>query len=402
MTEEIQTRARLFALAMKRPAPSFRRNNKSIGIRMLARRFLWVITGLVMLALAAAFGYRMFGEQLLRAAMVPTVPFAESKQDTAPDYRQPANWIARPDLPGDPARWVPTGFTAAPRPAIAVFYVMPTTYLRRDRWNAPLQDREAEERARLFTQSQASAFNGVGAIWAPRYRQATFGAFLTGKPDAEAALDFAYQDVLAAFETFLGGIPASQPIILAGHSQGSLHLMRLLRDRIAGTPLSRRIVAVYLGGWPVSIDADVPALGLPPCTYAGQTQCIIAWQSFAEPADPGIITKVYDTSTGLTGKPRSATPMLCVNPLTGAPNSSAPPSANIGALKPGADFKTLSLEAGRIGAHCQNGLLLIGQPPLGFGSYVLPGNNFHVYDYALFWANIRADAEARVSNFSRP
>src|SRR3546814_13957071 len=68
-------------------------------------------------------------------------------------------------------------------PTIATFYVVPTTYLRRDRWNAPLDDREANERARLFAQTQASVFNGVAATWVPRYRQATFGAFLTDKAD---------------------------------------------------------------------------------------------------------------------------------------------------------------------------------------------------------------------------
>jgi hypothetical protein len=30
---------------------------------------------------------------------------------------------------------------------------------------------------------------------------------------------------------------------------------------------------------------------------------------------------------------------------------------------------------------------------------VLPGNNYHVFDYALFWANIRADAAARLASF---
>jgi hypothetical protein len=30
---------------------------------------------------------------------------------------------------------------------------------------------------------------------------------------------------------------------------------------------------------------------------------------------------------------------------------------------------------------------------------VLPGNNHHVYDYALFWMNVRADAERRVTAF---
>src|SRR3546814_7264368 len=47
--------------------PSFARKSRNRD-SMLARRFLWIIVGIVMLALAAAFGYRMFGEQLLKAA----------------------------------------------------------------------------------------------------------------------------------------------------------------------------------------------------------------------------------------------------------------------------------------------------------------------------------------------
>jgi hypothetical protein len=44
------------------------------------------------------------------------------------------------------------------------------------------------------------------------------------------------------------------------------------------------------------------------------------------------------------------------------------------------------------------GLLLIGDPP-EMGPYVLPGNNYHVYDYSLFWANIRADAARRLAAY---
>jgi len=39
---------------------------------MLARRFLWVVAGLVVLVLVAALGYRLFERQLIKAAMVPT------------------------------------------------------------------------------------------------------------------------------------------------------------------------------------------------------------------------------------------------------------------------------------------------------------------------------------------
>ena len=38
-------------------------------------------------------------------------------------------------------------------------------------------------------------------------------------------------------------------------------------------------------------------------------------------------------------------------------------------------------------------------PPIGYGAYVLPGNNYHVFDYAMFWANIRSDAETRTKTF---
>jgi hypothetical protein len=357
-----------------------------------------------MLTLAAALGWNMFQDQLMRAAFVPAVEFAAPPLSSAPDYTSAAAWLARPDLPDDPSRWTPPGFAEGPQPQVAVFYVPPTTYLRRDRWNAPLDDFEANERLRLFAASQASAFNGVGAIWAPRYRQATIGAFLARSANSEKALDFAYQDVERAFEAFVAQIPASRPILLAGHSQGSLHLTRLMQERIAGKPIARRIVAAYVVGWPVSIEADLPALGLPACEEPGQANCIISWQTFAEPADPSQIGQVYDSTIGLTGKSRRATPMLCINPLTGAPATAALRTANLGSLVPRVRLDGADLLPGQIPARCdKSGILLIGPPPAGYGNYILPGQNYHVFDYALFWVNIRADAEARTRTFlARP
>src|SRR3546814_16144373 len=85
-------------------------------------------------------------------------------------------------------------------------------------------------------------------------------------------------------------------------SQGSLHLIRLLHEKVAGTPLASRIVAAYVVGWPISVESDLPALGLPACQKKDQAGCILSWQSFAEPADPASIQPVFDESTGLTGK----------------------------------------------------------------------------------------------------
>jgi hypothetical protein len=69
-------------------------------------------------------------------------------------------------------------------------------------------------------------------------------------------------------------------------------------------------------------------------------------------------------------------------------------------LKNSADLKTGELVSGGSPARCDDkGYLLIGEGP-DLGPYVLPGNNYHVYDYSLFWANVRADAARRMAAFS--
>lgn len=369
---------------------------------MLARRFLWIIAILAMLVIAGALAYAMFGDRILRFALVPGAPFAAP--GPAPDYAQTKNWAAHPALANDTARWTPTGYTAAPRPGTALFYVAPTALVDRSRWNAELTDPEVVARTDNFLRAQASIFNSIAAIWSPRYRQATYGAFLTTKPEAQQAKDLAYADVLAAFDAFVAAQPADRPLILAGHSQGSLHLLRLLKDRVAGTQLAERIVAVYIPGWPISVTADLPALGLPACAIPDATGCILAWQSFARPADYKAVRDAFDAGTGLTGARRLGTAILCTNPLAGiATATPSPATANFGALVPNADFSGGSLQLKTIGAAClPTGILDIGAPPTGFTKFVLPGNNYHVYDFPLFWANLRADAERRVDRFLQP
>ena len=368
---------------------------------MLARRFLYVIAALIVLVLALGMTWTLMQDRLMRMAFVPSGVFTAMPPSTAPDYTRPAAWLARPGLPDDPSRWLPPNSPANPPPRAEVFYIPPTTYLERDRWNAPIDDKPSNDRLALFARSQASAFNGVGEVWAPRYRQATFGAFLAaGDPRSAQAIDFAYRDVARAFDAFLAQAPVDRPIILAGHSQGSLHLLRLLREKVAGTPVAKRIVAIYAVGWPISVTADLPALGFPACAAAGQARCILSWQSYAEPSDPRQVTAYFDASRGYAGRPRKGTKMLCVNPLTGNADGVAPASANKGALVPRANLSGVDVTPGLIPARCTaQGLLSIGAEPAGFGSYVLPGNNYHVFDYALFWANIRADAAARLTTF---
>jgi hypothetical protein len=365
---------------------------------MCARRFLLLIFWLTLIVVAAAFAIFQFGGEILQRQMVPKGHYVAPPPATGPDYTAAASWIARPDMADDPSRWLPAGVpdTVGERRAVA-FFIHPTTYLERDRWNALLDDRPSQLRAELFVRSQASVFNHVAEIWAPRYRQAAFGAFLLDNPDATKALDLAYGDVLRAFDRFVATAPADRPIILAGHSQGSLHLTRLLRERVAGKPLARRIVAAYVVGWPISAKADVPAMGLPVCGGAEDAECVLSWQSFGEPANQSMVTDVYDGSTGPTGVKRERADMVCVNPITGTPDGGAAVARNQGTLVPTVDMANATLVPKLVGARCNRGFLNIFGALPKLGPYVLPGNNYHVYDYALFWGSIRADAARRLA-----
>lgn len=365
----------------------------------MVRKFLYVMAALVVLLIGGAVALVLWSDSLTRLAFVPTARFAPQEPLAAGVYDDPAMWIARPGLGArDPSRWLPPEQKPAPAPlGAAVFFVHPTSYLERTHWNAPLDDAGSRALAELFVQGMASPFNASADLWAPRYRQAAFGAFLTEDPQAGEAIGAAYADVLAAFDTFLAGIDKNEPIVLAGHSQGALHLKRLLRDRVAGRPLAKRIAAAYLIGWPVSLEHDLPAMGLPACERPDQPGCVISWLSFAEPADNHMLLKAYGGRPGLDGKPVGGSAFLCTNPLTGSMGGAADAKADLGTLVPDIDAKTGKLVPGMVPARCgPDGFLYIGPPP-DLGPYVGPGNNYHVYDIPLFWANLRADVAKRVT-----
>lgn len=400
----------------------------------MVRKFLNFVAIAIVLVIIGAIALAAWSDKATQIAFVPSADFVEQEAFAGNAYEDPAMWYSRPGIgaPNDPARWQPpearpgdatariapppsptptpmpspveTGVaideqpdseaTAAPR--FAVFFVHPTSYINRAAWNAPLNDPEADSRARLFIRGMASPFNQAAEIWAPKYRQATFGAFLTDADEATQAIDAAYRDVAQAFEFFLQSIDPDMPIVLAGHSQGGAHIARLLKERIAGTPLQDRIAMAYPVGWPISVAHDLPALGLPACATGEQPSCVMTWSSFAEPAEPGLLLERYRTSPGYDGEARGDGGLLCVNPLTGTINGEAAASANLGTLVPDEDLTSGELVAGAVPARCsERGLLLIGDSP-DLGPGVLPGNNYHVYDIPLFWRNLQQDVERRV------
>ena len=318
----------------------------------LPRLFLWLVAIAIILVIVAAFAWRLAGNRLLSAALVPGGAFEAAAAGTPYDYGDPASWAAQPgglkDGADDPTAFLPEGAPAMAKGDVPVFFIPPTAAFGNSQWNGRSSDKATALRLAGFLRTEASALAAAGPLWAPHYRQAVLGSFLANTPgtraNAQAAQQLAYADVKAAFARFLAAQPPGGPIILAGHSQGALHLLRLLKEEVAGTPLAARVVAAYAVGWPVSVSADLPALGLRACERRDQARCLLSWQSFAEPADASAILDVYYAGTGLAGTSRTGTAMLCSNPLTGSIGDAAPASANPGSLVPSATLTAGKLE----------------------------------------------------------
>lgn len=377
---------------------------RKLGFAILVRKFLYIVAVVIVLVIAGGFAFSIYQDELTDFAigqLEPTVKFEKQAALATNVYDDPKMWFSRGGQRVDnPTMWQPVGAEEIVTPgSAATFFIHPTSFMARTHWNAPLDDQESQDRARLFLRGLATPFAASGEIWAPRYRQAGIGAFLTTKPEGAAALDDAYQDILLAFDHFVKNVQRDRPIILVGHSQGALHLTHLLKDRVAGKPIAKRIVAAYIVGWPVSVDTDIPQMGLPVCTSPDQVGCVLGWESYAEPARYGKILELYDATTGFDGNPRKDTAILCTNPLNGGSEAEAEATANLGTLQPSGDMSTGELIPTTVPARCDDkGFLLIGEP-VKMGPYVLPGNNYHVYDIPLFWANVRADALWRVQKF---
>lgn len=382
----------------------------------MARKFLYFVAFCIVALLGAGIAWQMFAKEITSWALVPSTEFVAQKPLEANAYQDPALWYSRPGIGAkDPARWQPD-YAEGEVPVrsegdvaqYAVFFVHPTSYLSRDAWNAPIgpnADPEADQIATIYVRGMASPFNSASEVWAPKYRQATMGAFLTEAAEGQQAIDAAYQDVREAYRYFLSSLDKDMPIVLAGHSQGALHLIRLLREEIKGSQAAGRIVAAYAIGWPVSVEHDLPEMGIAACATPAQTGCLLSWSSFAEPADPSDVIETYANSTGFDGTKRGDSDILCTNPITGTFGASALARDNLGTLVPDDGIANGKLVRGAVPARCDDrGILLIGNPPdLGSsaGAYVLPGNNYHVYDIPLFWANTKADVNRRAMAYQK-
>jgi len=256
---------------------------------------------------------------LAALALAAAPAFAQTAPAPAPapapvDYASAANWICLPGRDDTCSRPLPiadlnpggygpvTQSAVAADPPIDCFYVYPTVS-RDPGLNSDLTPSEETGVAKV----QFARFASVCRTYAPLYRSATLSAIplaLAGE-DVSAAFNLAYGDVAAAFHYYLDHYNHGRPFVLIGHSQGTIHLTRLLASEIENGPVAGRMLSALLIGFTVEVPQGGVVGGTlhrtPLCTSAGQTGCVVTYQSYrAETPPPADALMGRATHAGMT------------------------------------------------------------------------------------------------------
>ena len=312
----------------------------------------------------------------------PEGTFDPADAVAAPDYSEVENWAALPTT-SDYADLVPKGISAGTQGEfpVDVFFIHPTGFLTSGSWTSPMNvNSGTEENTRLMMANQASAFNGCCNVYAPRYRQANIFAYFGEAQKRDRVLDFAYRDVRRAFDYFINHYNQNRPFIIASHSQGTHHAIRLLEDVVDPSNLHKRMVAAYLIGStsiPVSPSWFDGMSNIKACSQEDDLHCVIHWDSKPEgaPADASL----NEGALPRAGKRNDA--------IGRAPDT--PSNQKIIALR-----KPISALAS---AQCKGGTLYVGKPISPVFKVDRLGT-YHLLDYSLFYMNIHNNAKLRAES----
>ena len=234
------------------------------------------------------------------AALLLALPAAPARAHDGPHYENDSAWLCLPgrsDACGGPLAttalnpngYGSTGQVLPEKDAKAdCFYVYPT--VSRDEGLSSDLAAGLEEQATAAV--QFARFGSVCRTYAPLYRQVTLAGLrraLAGE-DLTAATATAYGDVLAAWRQFLAARNQGRPFVLIGHSQGSIHLLRLLAEEIEAKPVAKKMLSAILLGWTVEVPEGKLVGGslksTPLCTRIGQTGCVVTYMAYRASAPP--------------------------------------------------------------------------------------------------------------------
>lgn len=283
---------------------------------------------------------------------------------------------------------------------VDVFYLYQTAWSQKKKDKSPLAPitlkrmREGANRAYLRT---ASAFETVGNIYAPYYRQMDAN-FVLAKDLKEQSDYFGgapRTDALAAFDYYIQNYNQGRPFILAGHSQGSVMIKEILFDYMSSNPeVYQRMVAAYVIGYSVTEQELEEHPYLTFAEHADDTGVIISYNTEAEDFEGS-------NPTVLPGS-------IAINPISWTRGSqTARAEENLGSHimnenRTFQDFDALADAA----VNLERGTVICTTvDPNKYASAntrFYPKGVYHSWDYGFYYYNLRENAQNRVEHYLNP
>lgn len=294
----------------------------------------------------------------------------------AVDYSMAARWLSLP----------------APVKPVDIFYICPTAWKNKDKSPqiSAIDDPTLITGAKSAFGRQATAFETVGNIYAPYYRQDNLSAtdrlkVIAGTPTS---------DIVAAFDYYIKHYNDGRPFILVGHSQGADVLSNLLAGYMKENPdVYKNMIAAYVLGFPITAEylAANPHL------------------KFAEgPDDTGVIIS-YNTEGPTVSGPNpvlSGMIGIVINPITWTRDETlATKEQGLGSYMPnikGVFSQTPQYADAKID-KAKGVLICSTANKLEFDLIDMlagfPDGVYHPFDIPFYYYNLRENAGRRADNF---
>ena len=225
---------------------------------------------------------------------------------------------------------------------------------------------------------QASAFLNAGKLYVPYYRQAHLRSYSQFDKGGSKALKLAYMDVKNAFKIYLEKYNNGKPIIIASHSQGTTHAIKLLKEFFDGKPLQNKLIAAYIPGIAIKKNEfkNIHLMKRPT-----EIRGFVTWNTYKKNYYP----KTYND--WFKGSEVS-------NPVTWDNRTESLRENHKGFL-----FKNNKLYTQALQVSVKDGILWTSLPRFPYRLFVLGKKKYHEGDINLFWEDIRENAVLRVQTY---
>lgn len=227
-------------------------------------------------------------------------------------------------------------------------------------------------------------------LYAPFYRQASFPVYSLPSEEAEVYFSIAYQDVRDAFLYFISHTEQDRPFVLAGFSQGSDMVIRLLKEEFSDESLQKRLIAAYCIGWRITQDDLDACPWLKPAQSEDDTGVIVSFNSESESVTDSLMVP-------------AGVKTFSINPLNWRTDGTvAVKEENAGACFTDYSGKIKKEIASFTGAYIdtvRGTLKVTDVAPEDYANKLFPDGVYHLYDYQFFYRNIQANVALRTMTY---